>query len=187
MSAIDWERHVIHRGQGPLLQCGQISEGGMQGKRQAHGANLRKGRSSEIGRAYLLTFVLHARRPLFANFKLGRVLVNQFRASDSAGLSQTLAFVVMPDHCHWLIVLKKRTLSVVAGRVKARSAKSVHALTGESGALWQPGFHDHALRQEEDIPAIARYIVANPLRAGLVNLVGEYPLWDAIWLTDSPS
>jgi len=29
---------------------------------------------------------------------------------------------------------------------------------------------------------IARYIVANPLRAGLVSRVGDYPLWDACWL-----
>jgi putative transposase len=29
---------------------------------------------------------------------------------------------------------------------------------------------------------IARYIVANPLRAGLVAKVGDYALWDACWL-----
>jgi hypothetical protein len=28
----------------------------------------------------------------------------------------------------------------------------------------------------------ARYIVANPLRAHLVRHVGEYPLWDCIWI-----
>ena len=30
---------------------------------------------------------------------------------------------------------------------------------------------------------VARYIVANPLRAGLVERVGDYPYWDAVWLT----
>jgi hypothetical protein len=29
---------------------------------------------------------------------------------------------------------------------------------------------------------MARYVVANPLRAGLVKRLGDYPLWDAIWL-----
>jgi hypothetical protein len=29
---------------------------------------------------------------------------------------------------------------------------------------------------------VARYIVANPLRAGLVEHLGDYPLWDAVWL-----
>ena len=34
----------------------------------------------------------------------------------------------------------------------------------------------------EDIKALSRYIVANPLRAGLVENIGEYSHWDAIWL-----
>jgi hypothetical protein len=38
------------------------------------------------------------------------------------------------------------------------------------------------LRKDEDLQTVARYIVANPLRAGLVEKIGDYPLWDAIWL-----
>jgi hypothetical protein len=29
---------------------------------------------------------------------------------------------------------------------------------------------------------LARYIIANPIRAGLVERAGDYPLWDACWL-----
>ncbi len=50
------------------------------------------------------------------------------------------------------------------------------------GALWQKSFYNHALRKNEDVRAIARYIVSNPLRAGLVENIGDYPLWDAVWL-----
>jgi hypothetical protein len=38
------------------------------------------------------------------------------------------------------------------------------------------------VRSDEDVQAIARYIVANPIRAGLVKRVGDYPFWNAIWL-----
>jgi hypothetical protein len=38
------------------------------------------------------------------------------------------------------------------------------------------------MRKDQDLQVAARYIVANPLRAGLVKRVGDYPLWDAIWL-----
>jgi hypothetical protein len=38
------------------------------------------------------------------------------------------------------------------------------------------------LRQDEDVARVARYVVANPLRAGLVKRIGDYPLWDAAWL-----
>ncbi|MES9878966.1 MAG: transposase, partial [Candidatus Sedimenticola sp. 1PA] len=33
-----------------------------------------------------------------------------------------------------------------------------------------------------DIKELARYIVANPLRGGLVESIGDYPHWDAMWL-----
>ena len=37
---------------------------------------------------------------------------------------------------------------------------------------------------DEDVRRIARYIVANPLRAGLGRNIGYYPYWDCIWMTD---
>lgn len=48
--------------------------------------------------------------------------------------------------------------------------------------LWQANYYDHAVRQEEDLHKMARYMVANPLRANLVSHIGDYPLWDAVWL-----
>ena len=95
----------------------------------------------------------------------------------------SLAWVVMPDHVHWLFQLRATSsLSEVVKTFKARTAHRINRHLGKSGTLWQKSFYDHALREEEDIRAIARYIVANPLRAGLVEHIGYYPHWDAIWL-----
>jgi len=77
---------------------------------------------------------------------------------------------------HWLLRLQQGSLSDSVGRIKSISAKRL------GGPIWQAGFHDRALRREEDLPSVARYVVANPLRAGLVTRVGLYPHWDAIWL-----
>lgn len=66
--------------------------------------------------------------------------------------------------------------------VKCRSTLAINNHLGRSGPLWQKGFHDRALRQEEDLQAVARYVIANPRRAGLVDRTGSYPLWDAKWL-----
>ena len=87
----------------------------------------------------------------------------------------TLAFVIMPDHLHWLLCLEQATLSTVVGAVKSVTAHAYGC------TLWQEGFHDHALRKEEDLVETARYIVANPLRAGLVKRLGDYPHWHAVW------
>ncbi|NUT74814.1 hypothetical protein HNO86_07130 [Pseudomonas sp. C1C7] len=42
--------------------------------------------------------------------------------------------------------------------------------------------YDRAVRREKDVKHLARYVVANPIRAGLVERVHDYPLWDACWL-----
>ncbi len=67
-------------------------------------------------------------------------------------------------------------------QVKSRSAKAINQRLQRSGKIWQSGYHDRTLRREEDIRDIARYIVANPLRAGLVKQLANYPLWDAVFL-----
>ena len=42
-------------------------------------------------------------------------------------------------------------------------------------ALWQIGYHDRILRDEETTEKVARYILGNPLRARLTRTWGEYP------------
>lgn len=147
-----------------------------------HSSHLRKGRYSETGRAYLVTAVCKNRMPVFANWRLGRLLVQEFRMAQERGIADSMAWVVMPDHFHWLCVLRQGPLARLMQRVKSRSAIAVNRVTHEDSALWQPGYHDHALREDEDIKDVARYIVSNPVRAGLVARVGDYSLWDAVWL-----
>ena len=138
---------------------------------------LRQGRVSETGRAYLITTTTLQRRPVFADWAAARLLVSALRHEAGCGASTTLAYVAMPDHLHWLMQLGQgATLATVVGRVKGVVA---HAL-GEP--VWQAGFHDHAVRADEDLARIAHYLVMNPVRAGLVRRVGDYPHWDAIWL-----
>ena len=144
--------------------------------------SLRTGRFSEPGRVYLLTAVLQAREPLLADLHLARLLVYELRGAHEQGLASFLAWVVMPDHLHWLLRLGDGNLDALMRRVKARSALAISHRRGRTGPLWQDGYHDHALRHEDDIKALARYVLANPLRAGLVERLGDYPLWDAVWL-----
>ncbi|MBD9654645.1 transposase [Pseudomonas sp. PDM12] len=147
-----------------------------------HSVSLRKGRVSQINQIYLLTAAVKDREPVFASFAVGRLLVRELHSAENLGLAESLAWVVMPDHLHWLVSLQQGSLSELMHRVKGRSALQVNRRLGRRGKLWQEGFHDRALRREEDILPTARYIVANPLRAGLVTRIGDYPFWDAVWL-----
>ena len=143
---------------------------------------LRIGRYAESSRIYLLTINTRDREPIFKDFSLGRGVVNQFRCAQDQGFANSLAWVVMPDHFHWLIELRQGSLGALVQRTKSLSTKAAKQSTGRTTSLWQRGFHDRALRREEDLVKMARYVVANPLRAGLVEKLGDYPLWDAIWV-----
>jgi REP element-mobilizing transposase RayT len=141
---------------------------------------LRRGRVSIPGQIYCLTTATAGRRPIFADFWTARIVVNAMRDLHRDGDVMSLAFVVMPDHVHWLVECGSVPLANVMKMMKCRSAR--RARRGTGAAIWQPGFHDHAARREESVVALARYIIMNPVRAGLVTRVGDYPLWDCAWL-----
>ena len=121
--------------------------------------------------------VTKSRARTFTRCESAAVAARCFYDETITRYADTLAFVVMPDDIHWLIQLKaSASLSEAVRLYKAK----VSLLLGQR--IWQHGFHDHALRAEEDIVGVARYIVANPLRAGLCDKIGHYPYWNAKWL-----
>ncbi|MDJ0909232.1 MAG: transposase [Woeseiaceae bacterium] len=143
----------------------------------------RSGRASEPNRIYHVTSTTLHREPVFASFGHGRTLVRALRNQVDQRHVCSLAFVVMPDHFHWLLQLRgSRSLSVIVNAAKSESARRINAVRHLQHQLWQKGFYDRAIRREEDLEDVARYIVTNPLRAGLVKSLSQYPLWDAIWV-----
>jgi putative transposase len=87
------------------------------------------------------------------------------------------AYCVMPDHVH---VLATGTSADSDLRAFVHTWKQntgyAHRQSTRS-RLWQGGFYDHVLRQEEDRAAVIRYLLENPLRAGLVQDLRDYPHW----------
>jgi putative transposase len=144
---------------------------------------LRKGRISNPDHVYLITTVTRDRHPHFLGFEQARAAILAFTSAEALGETRLLAWVLMPDHAHWLLRLGEDSpLSKVVNRMKARSACMSNRASHARGPLWSPGFHDRAMRRETDVRQAARYIIANPMRAGLVTRVGDYPFWDAVWL-----
>ena len=142
---------------------------------------LRKGRVSLPGQAYLVTFTTAERRPLFAESRHAMTCCRVLTDSVHWGDATLLAWVLMPDHWHGLFVLGQRVaLSAQVARIKGCSARALGKSAGQP--LWASGFHDHAVRREQELVSVARYIVLNPIRAGLVTHCGLYPWWDAVWL-----
>jgi len=144
---------------------------------------LKKGRFSELGRLYFVTATTAHRIPHFHDFFIARLLVDVMKDQTKNKEADFLAWVIMPDHAHWLLRVKERaSLSMVMNNLKGRSARIINQKLSSKQNFWQANFYDHALRSDVCIKSVARYIIANPLRANLVDNIGDYPHWDAIWI-----
>jgi REP element-mobilizing transposase RayT len=143
---------------------------------------LLRGRCSHEGAAYLVTTTTASRLPLFRSLRLAAIVASELRRLERSGHWHVKAWVLMPDHAHLVLELRGAPLSDAVQLFKGRVARRVNVARRTRGALWQPGYHEHAIRRDENLLAIARYVITNPVRAGLVRRVGDYPFWDACWL-----
>ncbi|MGQ0621307.1 MAG: REP-associated tyrosine transposase [Panacagrimonas sp.] len=147
---------------------------------------LRKGRVSIPGQVYHVTTATADRHNWFTDLALARVVARALNAPELLGDSRTLCWLLMPDHLHWLVQLGElATLPQLVARVKQATASRINLRLQRLGApVWAPSFHDHALRRDEDVETVARYIVGNPIRAGLCASEREYSHWDCAWEWD---
>jgi len=143
---------------------------------------LQRGRWSESSRIYLVTTATFERRPVFRDFAAASIVAHEICAGDVAGHWRGIAWVVMPDHVHLLLELREASLPRAAGWLKGRTSRLIRRRCLVPGPVWQGGFHDHAVRREEDIRALARYVCVNPIRAGIVTTLRDYPFWNACWM-----
>ncbi len=95
-----------------------------------------------------------------------------------------MAWVLMPDHAHWLLQLGAALkLPDVMRRLKSTTGRLVQA---GAGRVWMAGYHERAIRDERAWRDAARYLVMNPVRAGLCETVWQYAFWDAEWVGREP-
>jgi REP element-mobilizing transposase RayT len=139
---------------------------------------LTRGRYSIANQAYVCTTVTARRVPVFREFAAAVEVARQLHALGIGSAWSLLAWVIMPDHVHALVAPQRLPLSECMRLFKGRTSR----VLGNGKGLWQRGFHDHALRRDEDLVTVARYIAANPLRAGLVRRIGDYPFWNCVWV-----
>lgn len=140
---------------------------------------LRKGRHSLNNQEYFITFNTQNREKLFSDFDIASIAVRNILSIEGA---TWLAWVLMPDHFHGILRLDEQALSKIILKCKSKSAVNINKQLKRSGKVWQSNFYDRALRSNESRIDIARYIVANPLRAGLVDKITDYPYWDCVWV-----
>jgi putative transposase len=129
----------------------------------------------------VITTVTRDRNPTFAN-PAAAAEVRRVVTALQEVQAVTHAWVLMPDHLHWLLELgAELSLGSLVQGLKSRSAIAINKAIGSVGPVWQAGYYDHRVRQQEDLLRQARYLIENPLRKQLVDRVEDYPHWWCRW------
>lgn len=75
-------------------------------------------------------------------------------------------FIVMPNHLHGIIEITSdhgRGLSEIVRGLKSYSSMKINQLRETPGIpVWQRSYHEHIVRNEEELEQIQRYIEDNP-------------------------
>jgi REP element-mobilizing transposase RayT len=126
---------------------------------------------------YFLTICCYRRRNVFVRPEVVDLVLQQILRAGRQRHFAINAYCFMPNHFHALAggVREDSDLPQFASLAKQNSGfhfKRIHR-----HRLWQEGYFDRVLRSDETEMAVIRYIVENPIRAGIVRSPEEYPYW----------
>ena len=129
---------------------------------------------------YFVTAATRNRQPIFRDRLAAEMMLSELgRLRDEMGFA-LLAYALMPDHLHLLIVPSESAgLSRIMQGVKGRFARLWNQRLSQVGGLWQPRYHESAVRTEAQLRRWIEYIDQNPVKAGLAVTPGQYPYCSA--------
>lgn len=81
----------------------------------------------------------------------------------------------MPDHVHLLVYGTSSQADLRGFMTHFKKLTGYEYSQTFQRRLWQSGYHDRILRDDESTETVARYILENPVRAGLARQLSEYP------------
>lgn len=149
---------------------------------------------------YFVTFCTYRRRRILASQTVHSAFVVFARQGGAAYGVHVGRYVIMPDHVHlfvtggpefrlgnWMRLLKQslgKALRDVSPSASLTGVGSEPKAAKRPSRIWQEGFFDHLLRNEESLAQKWDYVRENPVRAGLVSVSDDWPYQGEIAVID---
>lgn len=86
---------------------------------------------------------------------------------------------LMCNHYHMLIETKNENLSLIARQINSKYAQYFNKEYKRVGPLWQGRFKNHFVYDENYLYILLRYIERNPIKANIVQKIGQYYKWSS--------
>ena len=131
---------------------------------------------------YSLRFCTYRRERLFESPANVSHTLAQIRRTACEELFALLAYCFMPDHLH-LVVEGTEESSDLRRFVKVSKQRAAYVLRKERGitTTWQEGYYERVLRSDQATNVVVRYVLENPVRAGMVARAEDYPFGGAMF------
>ncbi|MGA9069794.1 MAG: transposase [Terracidiphilus sp.] len=126
-------------------------------------------------RTFFVTTRTAGGRSLFQTDRMASLFIEVLRSYMRAGKITVHDFVIMPNHIHILMTLPgevtlEKAMQLIKGGFSFRANKEL----GFRGEVWQRGYSDVQIVDEQSWQRHREYIDSNPVKAGLVNAPEEY-------------
>ena len=105
----------------------------------------------------------------------------QYRDGKSYRLD---AYSIMPNHVHSVFAPLRennepKALSSIMHSLKRNTSRRANLVLHRSGAFWEHEGFDHYIRNEAEFKRVIKYVLENPVKAGLVTVWQEWP-WNYV-------
>ncbi|MFQ5695269.1 MAG: transposase [Terriglobia bacterium] len=132
-------------------------------------------RSIGLSRTFFVSAKTWQSRALFRSERLAQLFTETLLDYRAQGKYRLHEFVLMPDHFHLLLtpapgVTLERALQFIKGGFSHRAGRTV----SRTLEIWQRGYVDHRVRDENDYLHHRDYIRLNPVRAHLAAAPEDY-------------
>jgi putative transposase len=124
---------------------------------------------------YFLTFCTHQRRHVFVTSDRVELVRAQILRAATDQHFALLAYCFMPDHAHLLVEGLADDADCRRLIARAKQTSGFHYQKMFGARLWQRYGFERTLRRGESALSVGKYILENPVRAGLAKSVEEYP------------
>ena len=113
-----------------------------------------------------------------ADADIAPILIEAFEFLENKYCWRFPSFVIMPNHVHCLCVSDKEgdkiSLTDWFGQFKKYTAREINRNRGKNGRGWVDENFDHWCRTPEKEEGVKRYILKNPVKAGLTLNVEDW-------------
>ncbi len=133
------------------------------------------------GALHFVSGNIRDRRPVFKYEKYCRAFLEELQDLRTKGIFKLIAFVLMPEHFHFVANPQNGDIQTATGMLKSFSAKRIVELApvgaflnGDENQVWQESFRSLPLWSGWMITQKINYIHANPVKANLCSTAEDY-------------